>query len=361
MFVGNKGQKQYLNLSKLAKIIIDFDSNAYMEKPEVAGFINMILDKYMEKSNAAISIRVRERKAALIEMISGEKSEEISSLIDKVMKEYEEGLKNASVYPKEKEQVYFRINDNNFNKIYTPYCKESDYYKKGGDFIKAVIEEYARLPFHVREKIMLQDKISKLQKAINNSASLNITTHDKAFIVRPYKIMLDEQHRYYYLVGMARHYTTEREEKEIKARGDCIEEEKIVSFRIARIKKIIQRAKPSGKIKAYERPRIEKKLEKSGVMYLIGDAETVVLRLTDAGLSKYKIRLNQRPAITLIEQPNVYKCKATRRQIHNYFFDFGDDLEIISPSDLRDEFYQRYRNAIKIYENSQKELLLELS
>lgn len=356
MFVGNKDQKQYLNLSKLARDIIDFDSFSYMEKPELAGFINMILDKYMEESNAAISLRVQDKRAQLKSIVLNQTDENLDDFIEILIEQYKDNLIKGSVYPKDKEQLYFRLSNNNFNKIYSPYCQESDYYKKGGDFIKAVIEEYTRLPFHVRERIMLQDKIDIIQKAIDSRTLLIISTGDRQFAVRPYRIMLDEQHRYYYLTAIARRYLTRREINEIKANGEKLEEERIVSFRIARIQKIGTRSEPSGRVTKFERLQIEKKLSESGVMFLIGNAETIKLKLTDAGLRKYRIRLNQRPAIKAISgEPGLYKTKATRRQMHNFFFDFGDDLEIISPADLREEFFQRYLNAAAIYERNQSD------
>ena len=126
MFVGNKDQKQYLNLSKLARDIIDFDSFSYMEKPELAGFINMILDKYMEESNAAISLRVQDKRAQLKSIVLNQTDENLDDFIEILIEQYKDNLIKGSVYPKDKEQLYFRLSNNNFNKIYSPYCQESD-------------------------------------------------------------------------------------------------------------------------------------------------------------------------------------------------------------------------------------------
>ena len=359
MFKGNKFNKQYLNLTELTKEILDYDMYTFGETRD--GIVNRILSEYMEEADASISLRLQERRLQLYNLCD-HVDESTEAYIELLLSQYEKELvtnaeyKEKPVYNRRDDPRYryVRINDDNAKRIYnTNYCQESEYYDgKAGRYIKAIIEEYARKPFHERERIMLRGSLSRIQSHIDSETKLSLITNGKKYSVRPYKIMLDEQHRYYYLVGFSSVYETEREKKEKRERGEPLEKEHVVSFRIARInEKDIKTVKDhSGHIKYHEREFIKAKLSESGVMFLVGEAETIHLKLTDSGYNKYKTRIYQRPILKPLDEPGLYETVCTPRQIHNYFFDFGEDLEIISPIELREAFLKRYINAAENYQ-----------
>lgn len=45
----------------------------------------------------------------------------------------------------------------------------------------------------------------------------------------------------------------------------------------------------------------------------------------------------------------ILKFICTDEQIKNYFFQFGQNAEIVSPATLRQEFAEHYRAASRIY------------
>lgn len=360
MFKGNKYNKQYLNLTSLTKDVLDYDM--YILGKTRDGIVNKILKEYMDEADASISLRLQERRAQLYSLCD-HVDESTELFIEKILSQYEEELIEKSsrdekpVYNKREDPryKYVRIQDKNAQRIYdNDDCQESVYYdEKAGKYIKAILEEYAEKPFHEREYIMLRSSLNFIQSAIDTKTQLLISTGGKLYIVRPYKIMLDEQHRYYYLVGKSMRYETEKEARERRKRGEAPEEESVASFRLSRIDesdlKTLKRG--SGKITYFDEQDIKKKLSENGVMFLIGQAETVKLKLTPAGYNKYMNRIYQRPVLKDVDGSGLYETFCTFRQINNYFFDFGEDLEIISPIELREAFHERYLKAAANYED----------
>jgi len=46
---------------------------------------------------------------------------------------------------------------------------------------------------------------------------------------------------------------------------------------------------------------------------------------------------------------DIFEFNCTQYQIFNYFFPFGEDVEILSPKELRERFIKTYDNALKKY------------
>lgn len=362
MFKGNKDNKQYLNLSTFAKDILDYDRYNFGLARE--GIVNKILYEYREDADASIALRLQERKSQLYDLCDNiDESTEI--FIDKILSHYEKELIGKSS-PAEKpfynkrddpRYKYVRIHNQNALRIYnTNYCLESAYYNdKACNYIKAIIEEYAKKPFYEREQIMLKRTLEFLQSAIDSGYHLAIKINGKKYEVRPYRIMLDEQNIYHYLVGKSFSYETDAERMMRKSKGEPPPHQDIVSLRVSRLKlkdmRFIKDKERTTKITYFEEQDIKKKISESGVMFLLGHAVKITLILSENGYNKYMLRLNQRPALKALEDPGSFETFCTFRQFHNFFFDFGKDLEIISPVELREAFCKRYKDALANYIN----------
>ena len=217
MFNGNsEGHKQYLLLSPFAQDIVEYDAYIFMEKPSRDGFINEIITKYMDKADASISIRLEEKRNQLLSL-GNSRDESFIDIVEMLVNQYRDDLISKMDYGNGKRFPSVGINKENSARIYNnPDCSESDYYgDKPGVYIRAIIEEYTRLPFSERERVMLSTKINDIQAAINTKTMLKITLkNQKTYYVRPHSISLDEQHRYHYLVGMARAYESKALEQQ---------------------------------------------------------------------------------------------------------------------------------------------------
>ncbi len=356
MFKLNAGNRQYLNLSTYADGVLQNDMTSFAAGQSRSGFLNRVIRRYFSRADATISLRLAERKEQLEALFAGLPLQEGAEgaregMVDMLLSEYAQTLLEKTRHPKDVNVGWdFRVDDENAWWIYRSgkLAEEEKCYKRGSDYVKALLEEYARLPMIRREAVYYNEEIREIERLIRDRQMLKITTSGLVFEVRAYGILADEQDRYHYLVGYSRPYHSE-------------EQEVIASFRLSRIdhrqtRGMSRNNNRSGYLKKSQRKAVEEAIHYKGVMYLLDPQKAVYLRLGKPGLERYDKKQSSRP---LLERPeerspysgreDVYKCFGTKRQIENYFFDFGEDVEILAPAELRDTFARRYREAAELY------------
>ena len=331
--LGNEEHKQRLNLSSFAKSVIDMDRGIFDEGGTLSGFLNRIIDQFRFKADASIDEAVSERQYQLIQ--NGISDDILQKLTD----EYRNNLiEKIQAYP-QGDSLIFRLNNKNFKFLYEDKA-ESNNYSAPSKYLKALIEEYTRLSPSERERIYYNELIENvLENAIDTGSILSVKFGQRAFWVKPYSIMADPYNSHLYLVGMSR------------PEGSSNDESVIASFRITRLSYVARRKHPSGKITIHERKEIEKKIQQVGIQYLIGDNDIITLRLSEAGKREFNQRSYMRPIPYKIEK-DIYHFNCTALQIRNYFFSFGANVEVISPDSIRQEFINRYKDALDSYVNS---------
>ena len=329
--LGNEEHKQRLNLSSLAHHVVEMDRGVLDEGGTLSGFLNRVISRFWEEAEASVDIAVEDRRQQLCQ--AGVQSELVEPLADHYRQLL---LQKKEAYP-QGNSLSFRLNNENFDRLYVQRA-EADNYSAPGKYLKALVEEYARLSPSERERIYYRDLIREtLQPAIDAGYLLSVALGQRKFWVKPYKVMADPHNSHLYLVGMSR------------PEGSPVDQGKIASFRITRLGKVRHRSQPSGKITADERRDIEKKLQSVGVQYLIGEADRIRLRLTPEGRREFLQRSYMRPVPDKVED-GVYQFSCTHQQIRNYFLSFGAKVQILEPESLRQEFISVYRQALESYE-----------
>lgn len=336
--------RQHLNLSSTAFETIESDKYEFFEKPSREGLINLILSTYMDDADAAIdkaTFRYREKLEAELQDIT--EGVEKRRIIDKLVALREEKLgKKATSYPKE-HPFKTRLDKYNYSSMMEWRDKTGYYNDVPGNFIKAVIEEYASKSFYEREGIILRNKIEELKACIAANQLIVLTINgnvQKRYEVKPYLICADSDYNYHYLVGMSRRSGTENEEMP-------------VSFRISRITNIKHSFSRSGKTTVEQKQRIDERLKTSGVQFMLGETETIRIRLTEQGKKLYDSVLHLRPPfVNRIQNEDaswIYTFNCTSMQAEFYFFKFGADAVIEYPDQLREKFKDNYRSAVEAY------------
>lgn len=339
--------RQRFNLSMTAWEVIHNDAPIFLikKKPSFAGMINLILEMYMEDSDAAIENAILRRKNYLEEQLAEYADEEAKEkVIDILTAKYIEELRDKiATYPCDINKSSSLTREN-----YETTLKWRDHYSCYGNsvakFFKTVIEEYARKPYYEREGIILRKTIEELGLCMEKRRLLRLTLKDgKHYDVRPYKICHDPDYNYHYLVGMSKESGTEYDEK-------------ISSFRVSKILGIRQLKEPSGKITKSEANEIELRLKNSGTQFLLSDQETIIVRLTKRGKKEYESRLHLRPNYAELKQVDddtwLYTFECTPIQAEFYFFKFGADAEVIAPKYLREKFCKKYFEAYHEYDTT---------
>ncbi len=356
MFTINRENRQYLNLSAYADSVLRSDAQAYgLEK---GSLLNRVISRFKDRARASVSLRLAEKEK---ELDAGFRNADEDFPIplpyalwmkDFVLSEYERELTASCVYPKEVNVGWdLRLSDENAAYIYgkEPPCPEEKYYKRGGDYVKALLEEYCRLSPLEREAVLFSREIAFLEDAVEKRLLLRVSTGGKAYEVRAFGILPDSQYRYHYLVGLSK--PAGSRDPEIPA-----------SFRLSRIdhqrsRTLSPNNNRSGRLKNSEKRQLSDLISARGVMFLLDRTQKAYIRLTEEGRKMYDRKLNLRPALGVPDpssdhagQSGVYVCSGSLNQIEYYFFDFGPEAEILSPKELRESFAEKYRKALEVYE-----------
>lgn len=336
--------RQRFNLSMIAWEVINNDSAIFTNssKPSIAGMINMILEMYMDDSDAAIEKAAQKHRDYLKEQLESLPDNATKEkMIEVLVKRYTDELcAKATGYPCEINKASSLTKDN----FDIAQKWQDEFFCYGGSvsrFFKAVLEEYSRKPYYEREWIILKKVIDELQFCIEKNQLIRLTLKDnRQYDVRPYKICHDPEYNYHYLIGMSKKSGTHYAEK-------------ATPFRISGIKNIRRMREPSGRIKQAESNIIEQKLKNSGAQFLLDEQEAIIVKLTAKGKKDYESQLHLRPRFVRREQLEDgswrYTFNCTQRQAEYYFFKFGADAMIECPLKLKNKLFCKYQEALDVY------------
>lgn len=339
--IGSADYKQHLNLSTYAFEVIQNDIRSFMEKPSLSGFINKVLEEYIEIAEASISRAYGKKMDDLSDMLRDiPNSDDKEKIINILSEKYRDDLISISNnYPRE-QYVKFRLNKHNFNLLFENDCPEEQYYDSQGKYIKAIVEEYSRKTPLEREAIFFCDRIAYIQSCIDSGNLLRINSRNNwTYEVKPYRIQSDTSALYHYLIGIA------------SSPADRDKAPKIASFRISFLREISMRPKSykSGRITNEEKELIEKQVQSKGVQFLLGENQEIRVRLSNKGKKMYDTQLHLRPITSRVDADGTYVFFCTPSQIEYYFFKFGSDAEILFPEELRIRFQNKYKDALNKY------------
>ena len=328
---GNEDHKQRVNLSGLARTVIELDQSTFGDSGNLSGFLNRIITAFRDQADASIDLAVTERQQQLLE------DGYALDVANRLTEEYRRQLMlKKEAYP-QGDSLMFRLNNYNFDLLYTQRL-ESNAYSAPSKYLKALLEEYARLSPSERERVYYGELISGvLEPALDAGYLLDVQVSGKRYLIKPHNLMADPYNSHLYLTGYAR-----RADK-------TAEEETIASFRVSRLVGAKTKKQPKGRLSPEQKREIEKQLQQVGVQYLVGSRDQIKVRLTPAGQQAFLQRSYMRPLPERIEG-DVYCFCCAPMQIRNYFFSFGKEAQVLEPAPLRKEFLKIYREAARAYE-----------
>ncbi len=218
--------------------------------------------------------------------------------------------------------------------------------------ITFILEQFTMLALSEREIIYCYPQYQVITEVIDNYELLAVKLFSgKEYEVKPYNIKTDENTLSNYLIGYSR------------PKGGADEFE-CHSFKLSRIEKCRSRHKES--FLSFKEIAVLKDInDKFGSAYIAKNLEKkniekTVVRLTEKGYEHLylKVIAYQRP-IPIKEPVQIgiddkvfydltFDC--SHQQIRNYFFSFGEEVEIISPLSLREKFMREYKASIERYD-----------
>ena len=275
-FFINDAQRLSVNLSEFAYYIIETDMVTFSIENR-STFINRMLKNFIDKAKSTISNSSDEYTTNLEEKLinRGIDIKEYKNIIDALVNDYVDSIKNK----KYKKGNSFKIRLNNGN---TKYFKgaviDSKYYDNTlGAYVNALIEEYAELNYKDREAIIYREEFNQITSAIKDEKLIKTTlVFGETLKIKPYKLLMDNQKLYYYLVGYDR------------------ESMKSVSYRIIDFDSINCQQGKSVLTKS-DIENIEKEIRNKGVQFMRGESHEIKIRLNEEGQKLYNRILHLRP------------------------------------------------------------------
>jgi len=204
-----------------------------------------------------------------------------------------------------------------------------------GKFIKAVIEEYAEMPFIEREKIYYKDIVDKINCNLNRR--LRIVIGSQTLLVKPYQIIPDKQSAYNYLTCFS-----------AKSNSPAPAQYSVASLRISRIKSVTVLPDSEFVFNDTDIDKMKQAITERGVPFLRDEVCDVIIELKDVGKSLFNAITFQRPEVRSVVG-DIYNFRCTVTQAEIFFFRFGAEATVITPKELREKFKKRYNRAAEIY------------
>ena len=348
--------RQHISLSHYAYSIVRNDALTFMGGINYSGFINRIVLNSMPNSFEDMALVENERISNELAKYSKpgrttHLTESDNQMIDRIAAAHRNFLISAFTrYPKDV-SLKIRLNKELHEILYPLHSDWSGirYNISQGDYIKSLVEDYARKPIFDRENIYFKSIIGDFETIINTDNDkkqrvlLTLST-GRRFILKPYRLSYDYEADYHYIVGIG----AEEGKKDFQP----------ASYRVSGIDKFSLRgaSSGSGKISDREKKDIERKIKECGISYILGEPEKNIVKLTPIGMNMYNSIFHQRPIYENIQKHDDGSCLltfiATSRQITNYFFTFANEAEIIIPEKTRIWMNKRYKDAYDSYDNS---------
>lgn len=349
--------KQRICLSRRAYGVLLQDAERFTGTKELgSGFVNRLLLNLYGIARASVGRIQNEKKQRLekaLEQIGG--GEAVAEALIRALQEIDqqEEIDSLDLSANEKtvdriavkepkKSFQIRVNKENLDYLASEEGQmESEYYKGNvRRYMNALLEEYATYPYHQRERIYWRELLDQFEQAMKDRCQMKIQIKNKeenyTLYIKPYGHCLDSEHLYNYLV--------------VKSRRINEKEWRIASLRLSRIAKF-SFLRESGGLTKEECAEIRNAIENKGVPYLfdVNREEKVTVYLTETGKSLYDTILHLRPERRVGLDNNTFEFSCTQQQAKVYFFQFGEEARILAPSNLAENFAERYRHAAEQY------------
>lgn len=258
-----------------------------------------------------------------------------STLINKVITDYNDdfpldenliGLKDYESYFK------MRLNKQSLDKLDSLGSDSSFTYAQHyscTQYIKCLLETYARLPFIQRESLILKEgTIEPIKNALAREQMLSIVYKNEKINVSPIGIVPAKEGTFQYLIAM--------------------QDASVISIRLSRIQSI----KPFGHavpISNEIKKQTTEALAEYGPTFIKEPVITIKVKFTDDGLKSYEYSVIHRPMHVAIEDNNIYVFRCSEMQAIYFFFRFAGTAEILEPISLRNKFKELYQSGLNNY------------
>jgi hypothetical protein len=351
--------KQHLSLSSFAWDVLERDRTSFAvdgKKIALAGLLNRIFLNFYTYAEASLPLRLKEKRREVDEALAAIKTEQRIQATGLLVAAYERELRANIRASGKVAKVGKPFTIQNQTHLLLESLSNEGYFANengseitSGKYMAAVFEEYAKKPYCERERVFFHDTVATIRSAIELERALILTQlfpYEKRVrrLILPYSIQTDKLSMYNYLVGCS--CKMDNNDDSMKPLG-------IRLSKIADIK-IDESSEPgSGNLSEKMRANIKTSLTNHDAMFITGadKSQNIEVRLTTKGRRYYEQQIHMRPQYSSIigENADIYVFDCSPRQAEYYFFKFGKEAEILSPTSLRQTFIMMYADAVNAY------------
>lgn len=198
-------------------------------------------------------------------------------------------------------------------------------------FFRNIIDSYLSLPKYKREQIIYLPTYELLMESIEDKREIKVFLKgNEERQISPYSIANSKEEIYNYLIGM----TTGKEKKHV------------ASIHICRIESIYL-LKEKYTLTQEEIIKLDNVI-KNGAQFPYTNPCYAQIKLTPTGQKLYKKKYLNRPTPINIEN-DIYTFSCSFDQLVVYFFSFGKEAKVLSPSYLENSLKEKYLEAYNSY------------
>ena len=328
------------------------------QKLSIGALINHIIKNYIETADASIAHRLHEKYQEFSKMFPPSQYDTDSR--NKIIKELQNHEEKRLLMLKKqylsselkKSKKFYLKNEVKELLIHAMKNGEDKYYKRPGQYLTAIVEEYVHKPYLERERIFCADLIQEIDGCIRKKKSLNVTTSTlKHYYMFPLRIETDPMSMYHYVIGysvpkeaLPDHAAEEEKEKIF------LSNKKACAFRLSNISVVEDTPLNNCTLTKTDVSELNKKVKQQGIQFLLSSPDRIRVKLSEEGVQQYNQNFHLRPQYTSIEEENIYVFDCPADQIKFYFFKFGEKAEILDPPELRAYFQNEYQKAFMQYQ-----------
>lgn len=288
---------------------------------------NLFMNTLVYQYSAAINKAINDYNFRLAKMLSNQSlpTENINNIIDEI------ALLNAKSNDKHKlnYEITFVVTSkfqSAFDDIEANYLTNINL----SEYLRKLLNSYARLSQDEREKILFHDSISIINLAIKDNKKILIDVHDNKILANPIGVFTTKDKIFSYFVYHINKH--------------------LHSIRISKLTRLT----PSKEIiDEYDEDKSLKEFLDNDFQYLGNKIENIQISLTEKGIKMFNKIISYRPIPNKING-NVYSFNASRDQLFFYFSRFGKEATVINDEKLNESLYYFYMNGYKHYKIKNK-------
>ena len=215
-----------------------------------------------------------------------------------------------------------------------------------GDYLSKMMEEYALLPYAVREKICFNEVYDQMNDYIKNKTPFKYKNGNEEIVLLPYRIICSKVVPYSYV--LFRRWSVSQTKQDKK---DIFAVKRLSGIDLKKMSKDTYYNEYV--LSPEEERQINQRLKERDVSFFENSVENIKVKLSPRGIKDYYLRVNLRPKYTEIKDCEdgykIFSFRCSKSQAEFYFLRFGADAEILEPKDLRKKFKKHYEKAMNMY------------